>query len=203
MLGFLKRLWRGDASRRRAIFRYFNGSETTWADPFQITRDLEKHGGKNWMALLSGLSLGGVPLEKMEPNVRQSAIDNFHHSVSEVANLVRLAFRCHYLQASGGKPIGLSDGEAIDLLGEFVTFLNGLEEEFRPLLSPPVAESQSAEDDLTTGPLLDSRETETGCEENSAMTSPEESASPSERSESPQAEWITDEDEPTTIRIVE
>ena len=154
------------SDRERAIFTYFDGHGRAAADPFEVQRLLEKHGGRNWMDLLSGLRLGGgIDLDKLSPQIRESIAVHYQDSVTKLSDLVRLAFHVGPLRMVNGKTIGLVDSECLKLLCDFFDFLNSLEEEYRPLLLPPMEESPSA-DDSTTEPLSESHNADPPSDEN-------------------------------------
>lgn len=187
------RLWRwlkslsgkrgGFSDRERAIFEYWDGSKWQWADPFQIQRDLEQHGGKGWTDYLSGLSVGGgVELDKMSPSIRQAVVDNFHFAVKTIAELVRKVFHVSFLRSLDGKPVGLSDAECVDLLADYLDFVSKLENEFRPLLLPPMAADQPSAEDSITGPCAESPLDENAYDGTEPKMWPEELRLPSEES---------------------
>lgn len=191
MFGWLKRLWTwllpkrgGFSERERAIFKYWTGSAYRWADPFEIQRALEKHGGKGWMSMLRGLDAGGgIKLEKMSEPVRTAVVESFHHAVKQVADLVRLSFHVQPIGSiSAGSKVavtGLTDSECVDLLASYLDFLADLEDEFRPLLLPPMEEPAppSEGDDSTIEQSSGLPETGNACEMNEPKTLPEESQS--------------------------
>lgn len=169
------------SERARAIFKYWDGVSWKWIDPFEVQRSLDKHGGKNWMELWSGMSLGGgVELDKMSGPIRTAVFDSYKQSALNLANLVRLAFHIIPLRSDNGKPIGLSDTECLHLLTDFFVWLSALEEEFRPLFLLPTEEPQDPSEDWITEPSADSPDAGTESEPTSPMMSPEASQSPSQ-----------------------
>lgn len=181
MLGWLKWLFVRKAScfsdKDRGIFRYWNGAAFVVADPFEVQRLLEKHGGRNWMELLSGLGLGGnVDHTKLSPAVRESMAAMYSNSVTKLSDLVRLAFHVQPLRMVDGKVVGLVDSECLTLLSDFFAFLTELEVEFRPLLLPPIVEdSEPSADDLTTEQSAESPKTEAESDASGPKMLPEES----------------------------
>lgn len=160
---FVKRLLSGRrvgfSDKERGIFRYWNGSAFVVADPFEVQRLLEKHGGRNWMQLMSGLGLGGgIDVSKLSPAVRESMAAVYSNSITKLSDLVRLAFHVGPLRMLDGKVVGLVDSECLTLLADFFSFLTDLETEFRPLLLPPIVEdSEPSAEELTTEPLSESQ----------------------------------------------
>lgn len=166
----------GFSARERAIFGYFDGSVQRWIDPFEVQRSLEKHGGKNWMELFTGLNLGGgIGLDKLSPQIRESVSASYQNSITKLSDLVRLAFHVSPLKSLDGKPIGLVDSECIDLLFRFINWLSDLEEEFRPLLLPPMESAGPLEGESTIEPSLVSPAITIESDESEPKKSPGES----------------------------
>lgn len=195
MFSFLRRLLGLSYSKReRGIFRYFDGSKWRRADPFEANRKLEKEGGKDWTSLLAGIRIEKVPFEKLSPGMMRAVADNWHHSIEKLAELARKVFDVKPISDDGG----LTDGQALSLLMDFLDWISACEEDFRPLLVLSTPEPL-ASGDSTTAPSAASSSTEDTSSANNPTSSKSESSEQSEASILADSEIKVDEWLPSTI----
>ena len=131
MLG-LNWLLRRLQNRGRRIFKYWDGSRQRACDPMVAARLLDAHEKFDWETTPKFIDVEDAKLSD--------------ESMGITADAVRMAFGIPIYDGSRG----LTEAELVNLLIDFVTYLNELKKNIRePLTSPPNTESESSDESTT------------------------------------------------------
>lgn len=134
MLGWLRRLVWGDPDAERLVFRFRDGSRKRWADPIAVERGLIEALGRDWRQVLVDLAKpvpqGLVGEQRIEA---ESRVEDLR---ARVLRATHAAFGTTPLTDVDGRPSGLTEVEAFDLLGGFLRFCDDLVRLARPFQRP-------------------------------------------------------------------
>lgn len=184
MFSFLRRLFGLSYSpREKGIFRYFDGSKWRRSDPFELNRNLEKIGGKDWTGLMTGINIEKTPFEKLSHGMLASVATNWNYSVEKLAELARKVFGLKPVSDDPDAP-GLPDSACLTVLMDFLDWAALCEEEFRPFLILSKPEPQASGDSSATDVTAASSSTVVESSANGQMSSKPESCGQSPASTS-------------------
>ncbi len=129
------RLRRRVETRRRLIFKFEANGKARAVDPIVVQRVLEENGGSHWRTLLGLVNTLCQPPSDAELTILttdeawQARSARRDEAIRSLANLSRTAFGLEPLTVDGQ---GVTESEAIGVLGEFIEFVGGLSRKAQP-----------------------------------------------------------------------